>query len=93
MCAPSASQLDLSGNTIGGHYEDDGYDSDGDEQIKFVSRTHFVTHPEGVQAIAGALRVNGALTKCDLKGNYMGEEGNASIRDAVQGKTGFMLHL
>ena len=88
MCAPSVSQLDLSNNLIGGHYEDDGYDSDGDEQTKFV------TNPEGVQAIiAGALRVNGALTKCDLKGNYMGEEGNASIRDAVQGKTGFMLHL
>jgi hypothetical protein len=39
------------------------------------------------------MRVNGALTKCDLRGNDMGEEGNASIRDAVQGKTGFMLHL
>ena len=95
MCAPSASQLDLSENTIG---DDAGaaraaadaaaaradgydYDSDGDE------------HSEGVQAIAGALRVNGALTKCDLRGNDMGEDGNASIRNAVQGKTGFMLHL
>jgi hypothetical protein len=42
---------------IGGHYEDDGYDSDGDEMTKFVAE------PEGAQAIAGALRVNGGLTE------------------------------
>jgi hypothetical protein len=71
---------------IGGHY-DDGYDCYGNEM------TNFVAEPEGAQAIAGALRVNGALTKCDLRGNCMGEEGEASIRDAVQGKTGFLLHL
>ena len=48
---------------------------------------------EGITAIANALRVNGALTECDLIGNYMGEEGKASIRNAVQGKDGFKLHL
>jgi Ran GTPase-activating protein (RanGAP) involved in mRNA processing and transport len=48
---------------------------------------------KGITAIADALRVNGALTKCDLRGNEMGEEGNASIRDAVRGKTRFMLHM
>ena len=48
---------------------------------------------EGITAIAHALRVNGALTECDLIGNYMGEEGKASIRNAVQGKDGFKLHL
>jgi hypothetical protein len=57
LCVPSASQLDLSNNMIGGHYEDDGYDSDGDEMTKFVAE------PEGAQAIAGALRVNGGLTE------------------------------
>ncbi len=55
---PSASQLDLSGNIIGGHYEDDGYDSDTGDNKQI-----FVADPEGVQAIAGALRVNGALTQ------------------------------
>jgi len=48
---------------------------------------------EGITAIADAMRVNGALTECDLIGNYMGEEGKASIRNAVQGKDGFKLHL
>ena len=54
---PSASQLDLSNNFIGGHYEDDGYDSDTGDYVQ-----KFVADPEGVQAIACALRVNGALT-------------------------------
>jgi len=59
VCVPLASQFDLSNNMIGGHYEDDGYGGDGDSQYKFVA------DPEGVQAIAGALRVNGALTKIE----------------------------
>jgi len=49
--------------------------------------------PEGAIALHEALLVNGALTECNLIGNYMGEEGKASIRNAVQGKDGFKLHL
>ena len=37
--------------------------------------------------------VTGALTECDLRANNMGEEGKSSIRNAVQGKAGFELHL
>ncbi|KOO28689.1 hypothetical protein Ctob_002593 [Chrysochromulina tobinii] len=49
---------------------------------------------EGITAIADALRVNGALTECNLRLNYnMGEAGEALIRDAVQGKASFKLHL
>ena len=48
--------------------------------------------PVGANSVA-MVAVTGALTKCDLRGNCMGEEGKASVRDAVQGKTGFMLHL
>ena len=77
---PSASQLDLSNNIIGGHYEDDGYgyDSDGDEM------TQFVADPEGVQAIAGALRVNGGLTKLSLASNDLMEEGTKAICEALE---------
>jgi hypothetical protein len=82
VCAPLASQLDLSNNRINGHYEDDGYDSAGYEQTKFVA------DPEGVQAIAGALRVNGALTKLSLAWNELGEEGTKAICEALkQNKT------
>ncbi len=68
MCAPSASQLDLSNNKIGGHDEYDGYDSDG---VWGYETTKFVAYPEGVQAIAGALRVNGGLTSIDLSRNQL----------------------
>ena len=49
--------------------------------------------PEGAMLVASFIPVMGALTECDLIGNYMGEEGKASIRNAVQGKDGFKLHL
>ena len=71
---PSASQLDLSKNIIGGHYE---HEHDGDAKI--------AADPEGVQAIAGALRLNGALTSVDLKGNELGDEGWGAIFAAICG--------
>ena len=61
LCVPLASQLDLSNNMIGGHYEDDGYESDGERGS--WEKTICVADPEGAQAIAGALRVNGGLTE------------------------------
>jgi hypothetical protein len=48
---------------------------------------------EGVTAIADALRVNGGLMALNLSINNMGGEGEASIRNAVQGKAGFQLEL
>ena len=47
----------------------------------------------GAKHVAKMLGVNGALTECDLSHNGLGEEGNASIRFAAQGKAGFNLHL
>ena len=47
----------------------------------------------GIKELVAALGVNGALTECDLSYNGMGDEGNASIRFAAQGKAGFKLHL
>ena len=48
---------------------------------------------EGITAIADALRVNGGLMALNLSINNMGGEGEASIRNAVQEKAGFELHL
>ena len=79
MCAPSVSQLDLSNNKIGGRYEFVGCDEDGD------AMTEFVADPEGVQAMAGALRVNGALTSVNLRGNRLGDEGWGAIFAAICG--------
>ena len=76
---PSASQLDLSNNFIGGHYEDDGYDSDTGDYVQ-----KFVADPEGVQAIACALRDNGALTKLSLAQNKLEEAGTKAICEALE---------
>ena len=48
---------------------------------------------EGITAIANALRVNGGLKTLNLSINKIGGEGEASIRNAVQEKAGFELHL
>jgi hypothetical protein len=49
---------------------------------------------EGITAIADALRVNGALTECNLQYNpWIGAEGEALIRKAMQGKAGFKLRI
>ena len=49
---------------------------------------------EGITAIADALRVNGALTECDLSYNpCIGVDGEALIRKAIQGKAGFKLRI
>jgi hypothetical protein len=44
----------------------------------------------GLNALANALRVNGALTMCDLRDNYVGEEGKALIRNALEGKAAWL---
>ena len=62
-------------------------DRDGD-----IKMTHLPLM-SGLNALANALRVNGALTMCDLRDNYVGEEGKALICNAAEGKAGFKLHL
>ena len=78
---PSASQLDLSNNFIGGHYEDDGYDSDTGDYVQ-----KFVADPEGVQAIACALRVNGALTVTNLLHNQLDEASAKMLAEVAKQK-------
>ena len=58
-------QVDLSSNCLGGYYENDGYDSDGDEKTKFVSE------PSGVRAIADAI-VRTSVTSINLASNNIG---------------------
>ena len=64
---------------IGGHYEDQNYEWGGEEHLSTI----FVAEPEGAQAIAGALRVIGALTSVDLRGNKLGDEGWGAIFAAI----------
>ena len=59
-------------------------DRDGD--IKMTN----LPHMSGLNALANALRVNGALTMCDLRDNYVGEEGKALIRNALEGKAAWL---
>ena len=74
-------QLNLSGNCLCGVREDDN------------GRQHGEYASEGIKAIADALRVNGGLKTLNLSINKIGGEGEASIRNAVQEKAGFELHL
>ena len=67
-----------------------------DSKIMSMDASFEDISPAGVQLVAEALRtsVTGALTECYLRTNSsMGEEVQASIRNAVQGKAGFKLHL
>ena len=62
VCVPLASQLDLSNNSIGGRHDEEDYDYNVDNFVA-ISEGVFVAISQGVQAIAGALRVNGAMTE------------------------------
>jgi hypothetical protein len=42
---------------------------------------------------ASRLAAIGALTKLDVKYNNMGDEGEAAIRKAVEGREGFVLEM
>jgi hypothetical protein len=48
---------------------------------------------EGAIALAPAIAANGSLTKLSVKINFMGDEGKASIRQAVEGREGFVLEM
>ena len=71
-------QLDLSWNSIGGHEEPDGYDSDGDEQTKCVADL------TGIQAIADALKVTPSVTKILVGDNRLCDEGTIMLCDALR---------
>ena len=62
-------------------------DSDGD--IKMTNLPDL----SGVNAIADALRVNGSMTRLDVRLNLLGEEGEAVLRQAIEGRSGFEVVL
>jgi hypothetical protein len=67
-----------------------------DSKIMSMDANYENIGPAGGKLIAEALRtsVTGALTECNLRNNSsMGEEAQASIRNAVQGKAWFKLRL
>ena len=45
------------------------------------------------QEIAEYVRVSGALTSLDVRGNDLGDAGNGLLRDAVKTKSGFELQV
>ena len=48
---------------------------------------------EGAKVIAEALKVNAVLTKLDIRANNMGDAREKAVRDAVKGRSGFVLVL
>ena len=71
------SQLNLSGNQLC------GIDIFGDGTYT----------AEGITAIADALKVTPSLTRLDVRDNSLGEEGEAALRKAAEGRSGFELKL
>ena len=88
--------LDLSSN----HLKDEGVSAvceaiQSNKETKLASLNMGTNSigPIGAKSVAAMVAVTGALIECDLSNNDMGEEGEASIRFAAQGKAGFILHL
>ena len=48
---------------------------------------------EGIKAIADALKGNAVLTPLNVELDSLGEEGEAVLRNAVKGRSGFKLQL
>ena len=73
------SQLNLARNEIGGYWDS--------EQQKVIST------PEGPKAIVDALLVHASLTALDVRINRLGDEGEALLRQTVQGRSRFDLNI
>ena len=87
--------LNLGSNDIGvpdGWSIERGYDSDGDETLKYKhtdgsSQAEFPQGTSsGVIALAESLKVNRALNSVDLRWNEIPGEGKQLLRDAVGGR-------
>ena len=48
---------------------------------------------EGAKAMAELLSFTGSLTRLDVRYNSLGEEGEAVLRKAAEGRSGFELKL
>ena len=78
LSSPASAQLDLSDNSIGGYLDDD---------------YNFISTPEGPKAIADALLVCASMTRLNVEWNSLGKEGEAALREAIEGRSGFELQL
>ena len=78
LCYVFTSQLDLSGNTLCGINPNTG------------EGTYTA---EGIKAIADALKGNASMTRLNVEWNSLGKEGEAALREAIEGRSGFELQL
>ena len=78
LCYVFTSQLDLSVNALCG--------------INHYTGAGTYT-AEGIKAIADALKGNASMTWLDVKYNSLGKEGEAALRKAIEGRSGFELLL
>jgi Ran GTPase-activating protein (RanGAP) involved in mRNA processing and transport len=49
--------------------------------------------PPGAKSLAAMISVTASLTRVDVRGNYLGQEGKAVLRKAVEGRSGLQLLL
>ena len=49
--------------------------------------------PAGAKHVADMLRVTGSMTRLDVSKNRLGDEGEAVLRKAIEGRSGFELLL
>ena len=49
--------------------------------------------PDGAKALAAFCAASGSLTACDARGNHLGSELKAALREAVEGRSGFELRV
>ena len=92
----SLTSLDLSKNSIvvsrggGWTHDPNAYwkyvHTDGRETDDRPGGVDFEADLSGIQALAGALKVNRALNSVDLRYNWIPDEGKQQLRDAVKGK-------
>ena len=103
-----AVQIDLSNNALCGiRFGQGTYTADGIKAIaesirvstsltsinlSYNNPTNYGRDMTGIKAIADAL-VEASLTSFDLHLKFMGDEGKALLRKAVEGRSGFKCHL
>ena len=94
----SMTAINLKGNQLG----DEGWGaifagvcSSTVSKIASINASAEGLRPEGAKLMAEALRtsVNASLTRLDMKYSALGEEGEAVLREATEGRSGFELLL
>jgi hypothetical protein len=87
---PCCLQLNLSANRLCGVWDEWDVQK-GTYIYAYVQKGTYTS--DGIQALADALCVSASLTWLDVSLNYLGEEGKAVLRNAVEDRSGFELLL